>query len=554
MYAAERLGRLGATNVTVEDNDTADVVVNPRTVYVKEFVADDVTPMPMFVQLDHNLNFSAATHTCAAMGMDLADHCCESSLSQFAVASTACISHTPGYCLRHGWNCSSSTRLPLNGSQCTVAVGANSSTRGLTGEQLRSSSDLWPLCVSGSHISVPVWFSEQAAAQPVHIESNASNASSASNASVDLALPETDYPEHDYPEPFPDVICSIVLNSRPLGAVTVSLDSGPDVRVDPNTTRFSSGDWNLARFVIVGAHDDFTAEANEERHSINVSAVSRVDERYVIGEAFTLNSTIMDNDVFSLEYEFGTATEISQGAIQLQEATNPVAGQNTGSYRLRLGSQPSAEVTVAIRVEEMYEEDVGLSDSSLTFSPANWNVYQEVILTAVDDCQDEGTEQYPETFLVINTLAAEGRDDVIRNISVSLTDDDILEEPTEYTMFNSRAGPLTGGTTIILRAVVENDDAFGTNLRAGGVSILCRFTDQYDDVVTNGFIAPLHLDEDGSQSTPGDCHGSAEINCITPEWSAEDEGKWLQKLSYRWPTDVSFPFACTQLRQLPSFS
>jgi hypothetical protein len=113
---------------------------------------------------------------------------------------------------------------------------------------------------------------------------------------------------------------------------------------------------------------------------------------------------------------------------------------------------------------------------------------------------------------------------------------------------------LTGGTTIILRAVVENDDAFGTNLRAGGVSILCRFTDQYDDVVTNGFIAPLHLDEDGSQSTPGDCHGSAEINCITPEWSAEDEGKWLQKLSYRWPTDVSFPFACTQLRQLPSFS
>ena len=482
--------------VIVEDDDTAGFSVSPSSVAVGELSVSETLSVPMFVQLPDNHSFVDATRTCSSMGMVVADICCESPGTALVVASENCVAEAPGYCLLHGWDCSSMSLLAANGSQCsTPANAATNSAREMIAEELRSSS-LWPLCITGMRISVP-----EAAIR-------ANNGSALPSAQV-----------------FPSVICSVVLDTEPLGDVAVVLDApGHGVYIEPNSTTFTRGDWSLPRFVVVGARDDFTAEPNDV-HTVFASAES-VDAHYRIGEMLVLNSTVVDNDEFKLVIVIDPQTEVSQGIIQLHEASNSAEGSNAGSYRLSLGSQPSQEITVRLEVSELHRKDVLVSDAYgdpmqyVSFSPENWEQQQAVFLTAVDDCQDER----PEKFIIVHTLTAKGRDDVVHNVTVAVMDDDFLEEPTGYEMFHSRAGPLSGGTIIELVAEVQDDNAFGTNLRMGGLSIRCRFTDQYGfNNETNADITKEDIFQ--TEPQPGACVGSAKIKCITPEWSAAAEGE-----------------------------
>jgi hypothetical protein len=498
MYSAGELGQLGNLNVTVEDDDTAGFSVHPSSVVIGELVAASETEkVPMFVQLPDNHSVVDADRTCASMGMVLADSCCELAGGPFVVASANCVAKAPGYCLHNLSDyCSSYPLLSANGSACSKSANAtNSRTREMAAEELRSS-PLWPLCISGTHISVP-------------------------NGLV--ASPSA--------EVFPSVIVSVVLNTEPLDNVTVAVDAlGHDVYIDPNSTTFTRGDWNLPQFVVIGARDDFAAESKQAVHTVYASSES-ADKHYRIDETSVLNLTVIDNDEFALIVDIDPRTEVSQGTIQLHEGSNSAEGTNTGLYRLSLGAQPSEEVTVRIEVSGLYRDDMLLSDAfnvpvhHVTFTPENWDTEQSVYLTAVDDCQDEGLEQ----FLIVNTLTARGRGDVVQNISVALMDDDFLEEPAGYKMFHPRAGPLTGDTIIELAAEVNDENVFGTNLRIGGLGIRCRFTDKYGDYdETTGDFAQeniLRTEPQPDDSAKITCVGSAKITCTTPEWPAEAEGE-----------------------------
>jgi hypothetical protein len=296
------------------------------------------------------------------------------------------------------------------------------------------------------------------------------------------------------------------------------------VYIDPNITTFTRGDWNLPQFVVIGARDDPTAEPKQVAHTVFASSES-ADKHYRIHEKFVLNSTVIDNDEYSLIVDIDPRTEVSPGTMQLHEGSNSAEEPNAGSYELSLGSQPSEIVRVRIEVSELYRNDILVSDASgdpvreVTFTSGNWNIKQSVYLTALNDCQDEGLEKV----LIVNTLTVQGRGDFVQNISVALMDDDVLEEPAGYEMFHPRAGPFTGDTIIELAADVEDENAFGTNLRMGGLDIRCRFTDQYgiyDETIGN--FSKENILRTELQPT---CVGSAKITCITPSWPAEAEGE-----------------------------
>ena len=55
---------------------------------------------------------------------------------------------------------------------------------------------------------------------------------------------------------------------------------------------------------------------------------------------------------------------------------------------MRLDTQPTANVTVAINPGSQ----VTVSEPTLTFTPANWNVAQTLTVTAVDDAVVEGED------------------------------------------------------------------------------------------------------------------------------------------------------------------
>ena len=71
----------------------------------------------------------------------------------------------------------------------------------------------------------------------------------------------------------------------------------------------------------------------------------------------------------------------------------------TASFDVVLNSQPIQEVTIALMSSDSTE---GLPDvSALTFTPANWNVSQPVVVTGIDDSEADGDVAYDITAVII---------------------------------------------------------------------------------------------------------------------------------------------------------
>jgi hypothetical protein len=63
-------------------------------------------------------------------------------------------------------------------------------------------------------------------------------------------------------------------------------------------------------------------------------------------------------------------------------------GGPSGSYTLRLASQPTADVIITL-TSSLHA--VTLNVTTLTFTAANWNIPQTVVVTAIDNTIVDGT-------------------------------------------------------------------------------------------------------------------------------------------------------------------
>ena len=93
----------------------------------------------------------------------------------------------------------------------------------------------------------------------------------------------------------------------------------------------------------------------------------------------------------------------------------------TASYTVRLATQPSAAVTVAVTSGDTSAATVNPEAASLSFTTGNWNMAQTVTVTGVDDAIDNT----PDRSLNI-AHAASGGDyaSVSKNLPVTVTDDE----------------------------------------------------------------------------------------------------------------------------------
>jgi hypothetical protein len=131
------------------------------------------------------------------------------------------------------------------------------------------------------------------------------------------------------------------------------------------------------------------------------------------------------NEGAGIEVVAETPIQLSEGAIQ--------AAQLTSSYQVRLTSQPTNDVTVVVNVTA----PVTASPTSLTFTPENWNVFQSVTLSIVDDAIDQG-ESYDAT--ISHTVSSEDpayNGLIVADLPVLILDDDeagVLITPSTLTI------------------------------------------------------------------------------------------------------------------------
>jgi len=170
------------------------------------------------------------------------------------------------------------------------------------------------------------------------------------------------------------------LNTRPIANVTLALSSSNTAEgiVSPMSLTFTPSNWSTEQQVTITGVDDFVADGNKVFSIVTTPAVS-TDGKYNNLNPSDVSVTNNDNDVVGI-----TVNPIS-GLF-----TTEAGGQ--AKFSIRLSSQPTANVVITVTTSNSLE---GVPNpTTLTFTPANWNVLQEVTVTGQNDDVDDDDVAY----------------------------------------------------------------------------------------------------------------------------------------------------------------
>ena len=226
---------------------------------------------------------------------------------------------------------------------------------------------------------------------------------------------------------------AVKLTSEPAGDVTVTVSghSGTGAALSgmtltSNVLTFTAMNWSTAQTVTVTGTDDSTAEANETV-TLAHAVASTDDSAYDALEDVLVTVTVEDND------SVGVMIDPTQLTVAEGDATGV-------SYSVKLTSEPAGDVTVTVSGHS--GTDVGLSGTTLTnnvltFTTATWATAQTVTVTAAED--DDAVTDAAVTLAHAVASTDDSVYDALADLSVSvaITDNDsvgVMIDTTELTV------------------------------------------------------------------------------------------------------------------------
>ena len=161
---------------------------------------------------------------------------------------------------------------------------------------------------------------------------------------------------------------SVELSQEPDADVTVTLSLSGDSSITASTASltFTTENYDTPQSVTLTAaeDDDGLAGTTTIRHSAANGGYNGVSK--------SLTAREVENDTVQFVVSPGP------GPLNLTE------GGSSHSYTVKLGTQPTADVTVAIS-ETPDDDGITVSPTSLTFNTSTWNTAQTVTIAAVED-------------------------------------------------------------------------------------------------------------------------------------------------------------------------
>lgn len=176
------------------------------------------------------------------------------------------------------------------------------------------------------------------------------------------------------------VTFTVVLDAAPSADVTIPINSSDITEgiVSASSLTFTTSTWNVAQTVTVTGVDDQVDDGNIN-YGIVVGVATSSDTSYngINPADVALNNQDNDTAGVTVSSPTGTATNEAGGSV---------------SFNVRLNSEPTANVTIAISSSDTSEGSVSVA--SLLFTAANWSVAQTVTVTGVDDTIFDGNVVY----------------------------------------------------------------------------------------------------------------------------------------------------------------
>ncbi len=174
---------------------------------------------------------------------------------------------------------------------------------------------------------------------------------------------------------------TVKLTTLPAASVSIAVtsDDTEAATVSPATLHFTAANWNTAQTVTVTAVDDLV-DQGDSQHGVTIShSATSADAKYNNILIRDVTAIVVDND------GAGITIDESSGSTSVSEASG---GSRTDTYTVALNSRPTASVTIG--VESGATGAATINPATLTFAPSNWNTTQTVTVTAVDDLVDQG--------------------------------------------------------------------------------------------------------------------------------------------------------------------
>jgi hypothetical protein len=174
---------------------------------------------------------------------------------------------------------------------------------------------------------------------------------------------------------------TVRLTTAPTADVSINLTSSDTTEgtVSPTSLTFNASNWNQDQTVTITGVDDFVADGNVP-YTIITGAATSADPNYNGFNPPDVTVVNQDNDTAVLNIVAPT------NGFQVVEG-----GVNT--YTVALNSQPTANVTISIASSDTAQGGTP-SPSSLTFTPANWNIPQNVNFSGADDLTLDGNSTW----------------------------------------------------------------------------------------------------------------------------------------------------------------
>ncbi|MBJ46267.1 MAG: hypothetical protein CL465_05685, partial [Acidimicrobiaceae bacterium] len=235
---------------------------------------------------------------------------------------------------------------------------------------------------------------------------------------------------------------TVVLDAQPISDVVISvtsLDTG-EVTVSPATLTFTSGNWDSSQTVTVTGVDDSLIDGSQT----STVTIAVVDESS--NDSFdsladqTVSVSTADNDTAGF-----TITQ-TDGSSSVTE------GGSTDLFTVVLDAQPTSDVVITVSSSDTGEATV--SDSTLTFTAANWDTAQTITMTGVDDDLIDGTQTSTITLAVDDANSDDSFDAASDGtVSVSTADDDTAG--FTITQTDGSSSVTEGGSTDLFTVVLD---------------------------------------------------------------------------------------------------
>ena len=237
---------------------------------------------------------------------------------------------------------------------------------------------------------------------------------------------------------------SVRLSSEPTDTVTVTITghAGTDLSLNTASLTFTTANWNTAQTVTVSADQDDDAVNDEVTLTLTGAGGNYA------GVTADLVVTVTDDDEVGLVFDPDTVT---------------VAEGGSSSYTVKLASEPTAQVTVAITGDE--DTDLTLGADSLAFDASTWNTAQTVTVAAGQDT--DGTN---DTATLTHEASGGDYTGVSGTVTVNTTDDETPPTAITLTANPDSVAENGGAETVTVTAEIDGSVVF-TEARTVTVSV-----------------------------------------------------------------------------------